>query len=203
MKKNKTIATTVMVAKAVRKVTIIALLLILMTVLLFSCGPTLKVSSDYDRSVDFSTYKTFSMYDFKAKGGVNQLNKDRIVRYIKSEMTRKGLIETDRNPDLMINAVTVMKDKKSLTASTNYYGYGGLYRPYSYWAVPASGSTTISTYDYKDGSLVIDVVDAKTKRMIWEGTGYAQIDRKPKNPEEVISEVVTKIMQGFPAEARK
>ena len=198
MKKNKRIVAAVAAANAVRKVTIITLLLILMTVLFFSCTPTLKVSTDYDRSANFTAYKTFSVYDLKTKGDVSQLNRDRIIRYIKSEMTRKGFVETDNNPDLMINAVTVLKDKRSFTASTNFYGYGGFYRPYGYWGVPASASTTVSAYNYKDGSLVIDVVDAKTKKMIWEGMGYAQVDKKPKNPEEVISEVVNKIMQSFP-----
>src|SRR5215470_763017 len=159
-----------------KKVTINSLLFIITVALLTACGPSLKVSSDYDRSADFTAYKTFSMYKLKTTGSVSQLNKDRIEKYIKAEMTKKGFKEDNSSPDLMVNAVTVIKDKRSFVANTNYYGYGGYYRPYAYWGMPASGYTTVNTYEYKDGSLVIDVVDAKTKKMIWEGTASAEYD---------------------------
>jgi len=186
-----------------KKISINSFLLIATIALISSCGPTLKVSSDYDRSADFTAYKTFSMYDLKTTGGVNQLNKDRITKYIKAEMKNRGFKENNSNPDLMVNAVTVIKDKRSLVARSDFYGYGGFYRPYTYWRAPASANTTVSTYEYKDGSLVIDVVDAKTRKMIWEGTANAQFDRKPQNPEEAISKTVSKIMEEFPVTLKK
>lgn len=104
-------------------------------ILLFaaSCGPTLKVSTDFDQNAVFSNYKTFSVYNLKTTGSVSQLNADRIVNAIKAELTSKGFQEAGSNADLIINAVTVLKDKQSVSSSTNYYGYGGLYRPYNYW----------------------------------------------------------------------
>jgi hypothetical protein len=183
-----------------KKVTISSFLLIITVALITSCGPSLKVSSDYDKSADFTTYRTFSMYDLKTSGRVSQLNRERIAKYIKAEMTKRGFKETNTNPDLMVNAVTVIKDKRSLVANSNYYSYGGFYRPYAYWA-PASRYTTVSTYEYKDGSLVIDVVDAKTKKMIWEGTASAQFEKRPQDPDAAISSTVAKIMEAFPATA--
>ncbi len=137
------------------------------------------------------------MYDLKATGTVNQFDRDRIIKYIKAEMIKKGFSENKNNPDLMINAVSVVKNKRSLVANTNFYGYGGLYRPYGYW-MPVSGHTTIDAYNYRDGSLVIDVVDDKTKKLVWEGNANAQFEKKPKNTEDVISEVVAKLMKSFP-----
>jgi hypothetical protein len=198
MKQNKTTTITVMAANILRKTLLISFFLVLAAMIFHSCKPALKVSTDYDRGVDFSSYKTFSMYDLKTKGNVNQLNRDRIVKYIKLEMIKKGFRETNNNPDLMINVVTILKDRRSYTANTNYYGYGGVYRPYRYWAVPVAGSTTVTTYDYKDGSIVIDIVDANTKKMIWEGVGNAEINKKPKDPDAAISEVVAKVMENFP-----
>ena len=160
-----------------------------------SCGPTLKVSSDYDRTVNFSAYKTYSIYNLKSKN-VNQLNEDRIIKYLNAEMAKRGFTQDNKNPDLMVNALTVLKDRRGISATTNYYGYGGIYRPYGSWGAP--GYTSVSTYNYKDGSLVIDMIDAKTQKMIWTGSGSAEVYNKPKNPEEVISEVVGKIMAEFP-----
>ncbi len=171
----------------------------LSTVLFIACGSSLKVSSDYDKSVNFSSYKTFNFYNLKTTGSVSQLNADRIANAIKAELIRKGLKETTQNPDLMVNAVTILKDKQEVTATTNYYGYGSVYRPYSYYGgVRASGYTTVNTYNYKDGSLIIDIVDAKTNKVVWEGIGNKDIDKAPKNPEEAINNAVTSIMAGFP-----
>jgi hypothetical protein len=199
MKQNKTTAIKMMATKITRKVLLSSALVALAAVVLQSCKPTLNVTTDYDRSADFTSYKTFSIYDLKTKGNVNQLNRDRIEKYIRLEMIRKGFAESNNKPELMINVVTVLKDKKSYAANTNYYGYGGMYRPYAYWGIPAASYTTVNTYNYKDGSLVIDIVDARTKKMIWQGTGNAQIDKRPKNPDETIKEVVTKILEDFPS----
>jgi hypothetical protein len=56
----------------------------------------------------------------------------------------------------------------------------------------------VQAHDYKDGSLLIEVADTKTKRLIWEGTGSAEFEKQPKNPDEVIKKAVTKIMTSFP-----
>jgi len=166
--------------------------------LLASCGTTVNVSSDYDRANNFSNYKTFTVYDIKTKGQVSSLNADRIVNAIKSEMTRKGFVESSTNADLQINALTFLKDKQAVTANTNYYGYGGDYRSYGYWGAGIGGSTSYDTYNYKDGSLIIDIIDSKTKKMVWTGTGNAEIDKAPKNPDEFISGAVKKILAAFP-----
>jgi len=142
--------------------------------------------------------------DFKTSGSVSQLNAERIISAIKAEMVRKGFKETGSNPDLLVNAMTILKDKQEVTATTNYYGYGGAYRPYGYYGgAGSSGYTTYNTYEYKDGSLIIDIVDAKTNKMIWEGIGNKDIDHAPKNPEEAIRKAVTSIMAGFPPGASK
>jgi hypothetical protein len=165
-----------------------------------ACAPSVKVSADYDRAIDFSAYKTFSMYEMKADN-VNQLNQDRIEKYIRMEMSKRGYVESNNNPDLKVNAVTVLKNRRGISASTSYYGYGGFYRPYGAWGVPVAGYTSVSTYDYKDGSLVIDVIDAKVNKMIWTGSAVAELYNQPKNPEEAISTTVAKIMAGYPVGA--
>jgi hypothetical protein len=180
---------------------------IFLLVLLYSCSPTVKVTTDYDHSANFSEYKTFAVYDLKAQEGqVNQLNVDRVTNAIRSEMIAKGFTESASNPDLKVNAVSILKNKQSVTADTNFYGYGGMYRPYGYWgggAMMGGGSTTFNTYDYVDGSLVIDIVSAKTQKLVWQGIGNSQIDSKPDNPEEFIAGAIKKIMEGFPPGAIK
>lgn len=183
------------------KKTNLRLILIFLLGLFYSCSPTVKVTNDYDHGISFSEFKTFAVYDLKAQEGqISQLNADRITKAIRTEMIAKGFTESN-NPDLKVNAVTILKNKTSVSANTNFYGYGGMYRPYGYWGgggMMGTANTTVDTYDYVDGSLVIDIVSTKTQKMIWQGIGNSQIDSKPDNPDEFINGAVKKILEGFP-----
>ncbi|KAF2511215.1 DUF4136 domain-containing protein [Flavobacterium foetidum] len=167
----------------------------------FSCSPTVKVTTDYDRNANFSEYKTFAVYDLRAQEGqVNQLNIERVTRAIRNEMIAKGFTESS-NPDLKVNAVSILKNKRSVSANTDFYGYGGMYRPYGYWGggpMMGGANTTFNTYDYVDGSLVIDIVSTKSQKLLWQGIGNAEIDSKPDNPEEFINSSIKKILADFP-----
>lgn len=164
-----------------------SLFLVLTMGLISSCASTMKVSSDYDKSTNFSAYQSFSVYGLVTTLNVNQFNAERIVNAIRYEMTKKGLTENNSNPDLVVNAVTILKDKQTVTAS----GYGGWYRPYT--------NISLQTNHFKEGTLVIDIIDAKTNMLVWEGTAYSEINKKPQDPEKVINKAVAKILNGFPA----
>jgi hypothetical protein len=182
-----------------------ALGLVFMTAILFasSCEPSLKVTSDYDKSANFQPYKTFRMATLDIQHqSISQLNQSRIINAVKSEMTKKGFQEA-ADPDLEVNAAVVLKDEKSVTANTNYYGYGGYYRPYAWGGGMSSGYTTYSVQNYKDGSLIIDVADAKTKKLLWEGIGNKEIDKPASDPDKAISDAVAAIMASFPPGAAK
>jgi hypothetical protein len=175
--------------------------------MLTSCA-TLNVTTDYDKTADFSQYKTFAFHQLTDKSGsVSDLNKNRILRAIKAELLKKGFTENKDNPDLMVNVSTILEDKKSVIAHTDYYGYGGVYRPYG-WGVGYAGfappsTTTFNVYEYKDGSLIIDLIDAAKKQLVWQGTGNKEIDKPSSDPDTAINEAVTKIMAGFPPNAKK
>jgi len=166
-----------------------------------SCGPTIKVTSDYDKSANFSQYKTFALVKpDPTKQSISQLNQNRIDNAIIAEMVKKGFKQaTDDAADLMVNSVTILKDKQSVTSNTNYYGYGGYYRPYGWGGgMGASGYTTYNVQEYKDGSVIIEVVDAKTKTLVWEGIGNKEIDKPIKDPDTKIPLAIQKIMESFP-----
>ena len=171
-------------------------LIITLSVFAVSCSSILKVTNDFDRNANVSTYKTFSVYSVKTTGSVSQLNAERIVDAIKADLTSKGLKYIESNGDLTINAITILKDKQSVSTTTNYYGYGGLYRPYGYYG--GMGNTSVTTYSYRDGSLTIEMVDTKTTKMVWQGIGNKEIDKVSKDPDAAIKAAVNKILSGFP-----
>lgn len=170
------------------------------------CAPGIKVSTDYDRAADFSLYKTFTITDISKNGEVSELNATRITNAIRDNLQKKGFKETDdsTNADLLINAVTMTKLKLSVTANSNFYGYGGVYRPYTYYGAGVGmANTTYNVNEYVDGSLMIDIVNNKEKKLLWQGIGNAEIDKSISNPDQFIRDAVTKIMAGFPPKSKK
>jgi len=168
----------------------------------YGCGPVVKVTADYDQAADFSLYKTFTIADISKNGETSELNAPRIANAIREHMYKKGFTEGDKDADLLINAVAVKKLRMSVTANT--YGYGGYYRPYGYWgAGMSSSSTTFNTNQYVDGSLIIDIVNNKEQKLLWQGIGNAEIDKAPNNAEAFIQDAVKKIMASFPPKAKK
>src|SRR3954470_2842413 len=98
----------------------------LMTVVIvaWSCAPSFKVNSDYDKSADFVNYKKFALYNpDNMNKAVSELNRTRVVDAIKSEMTKKGFVEDASSPDLLVNAVAIFQDRQSVSSTTT--GGGG------------------------------------------------------------------------------
>jgi hypothetical protein len=173
-------------------------LIVLAFFCLVSCS-SVSVTTDYDRTADFSKYKTFAFYELADKSGaLSDLNKKRIVGYVKGQMITKGFQESSVNPDVLVNVTAILVNKQSVTANTNVYGYGGYYRPYR-WGGGYGGMATTSydTYNYKDGSLIVDIIDGKSKELVWQGIGNKEIDKPDSDPDKVIAEAVAKIMNDF------
>lgn len=209
---NVTIALIIKMTLMIQRKITIGFLSLLIGVLCLSCGTSLKVSTDFDKSIDFKKYKTFSVYDLKQTGSVNPANADKIVSALKKQMQEKGFVEDRQNPDLHVNAVSILTAKEAVAmdaAPTNYYGYGGTYRPYGYYGVgygygySENPSTRENEYDFKEGTLMIDLIDTKTQKMVWQGVGKTEIDTKPVNIDEVINYAVGAIMLSFPPQPIK
>lgn len=173
--------------------------LVLGIMLVAACAPTMKVTTDYDKKADFSKYKTFDVYPVDEKNqSISQLNRNRITSSVTAELTKKGLKQTSDNPDVLVNVVAILKNVKSVTANTDFYGYGGLYRPYAWGGGMGSAYTTYNVDTYKDGSLIIDIIDAQTKNLVWEGVGNQEIDKPLENPDQQIAAAVAKILAAYP-----
>lgn len=144
--------------------------------LLGSCAVT-DMSSD----VDFNQYKTFGWG--KAQINVNSpayksgLISSKIRKATKDEFEKHGLTYTKNKPDLLVSYQTFTQDKEQVSAG--YYGgrypmmfpgmwYGGWgpmwgypYGPYGAYGAPM--------YRYTEGTLIIDITDAKTNELVWRG----------------------------------
>jgi hypothetical protein len=167
----------------------------LLLILAASCD-TVSAYSDYDKTVDFTPYKTYAFFKPGIdKVEISDLDKKRILKAIDDQMQAKGFTKSE-DPDLLVNIFTKSKEQVDVNqfyAGWGYgYGYGWGYgwNPYMY------GGTSVSRYT--EGTLFIDLIDAKKKQMIWQGQGigtlYQSIDKKDAR----ITEFVTKILAQYP-----
>lgn len=171
---------------------------------LASCS-SVKFSSDKDPEADFSQYKTLSYYGWADESSkvLNDLEKKRIESSFAEEFKKRGLSIQETGGDIVVSLYIVVDQKTGVTAYNNYYGAG----PYGYrggwgWGM-GYGTTSYSQYDYYVGTLICDVFDSKTKKLVWQGVVSGEIDENPRNREQNIPRVVKELMKRFPVAAVK
>lgn len=161
------------------------------TLLLVSCS-SVRVNTDYDKNVDFSSYKTYAFYKTGIdKVEISDLDKKRILRSIDEEMTTKGFTKSE-TPDILININT--KAEKNINVNQFYagYGYGWGFGWNPYWG----GNYSVNTNT--EGTLIIDLIDAKKKELIWQGEGVGYLTQNTNKKDENIKDFVTKILAQYP-----
>ena len=166
--------------------------LFLIFISLTSCG-SIKVASDYDSEADFSNYKTFAFYKSGIdKVEISDIDKKRILKSIQNTLFAKGLT-IDENPDILINIAT--KSAENIYIDNNFYSpyYTGWYPYYG-------NSYRRIAYSTSEGALYIDVIDTKSKQLIWQGKGIGVLSSNKSNRDELVNDFVTKILEVYPPE---
>jgi len=174
--------------------------------LMTACASSTKIHSDYDRSVDFSQYKTYGYY---SPMGIENPNYSSLLGQmfrdaIDVQMTQRGYVKSS-NPDVLFNVSARMEDKTRVTTTSDpmmygggYYGYrGGMYDP---WGGYGYGTST-HVSQYTQGTVNIDMVDPRLKRMLWEGVAIGRVQENNKNLREDVMTGVAEMFEGYPFRA--
>ncbi len=168
--------------------------------LLLTAGPAFaqKVYIDYDSSYDAAGVETFAWAETSETSVAdrNPLLHSRIVNGIEYYLTLGGAREVESDPDVYVTYHT--STKKEISVDTSHYGYGyprswGYYgRRYPYGGYGAS-TTTVRTYDR--GTLVVDVWDAASDKLVWRGTAAnITVTDDPTKMEKWIDKALKKIV---------
>ena len=165
-----------------KKISAIAFLCLLTVTLAFGQ----HVKFDYDHSANFSKYKTFSWIK-KPVTPKDPLMQDRIVQAVNAQLMARGLQPVNSNGDLGV-AVNVATQEKQ-TLNTFYDGFGP-------WSWGFGATTTVETYP--EGTLVADLFDNQTKKIVWRAVGSKQISSKPEKVTEQMDKTVDKMFKHYP-----
>jgi|SRR5580693_6038083 hypothetical protein len=178
---------------------------------LASCT-TLRTTVDYDREVDFSKYRTFHIKNVHAQPGPgvrppggpggpgggppvapNDLADRRIKRALEAVLTAKGLRRDDENPDLWVVPHVRLSHETVVYSWDAGWGYGWRWRYGLGWGAASVAEIPI-------GTLIVDLVDAHAKELVWRGTATDTIDphASPQEKEQALTEAVEKMFRDFP-----
>ena len=160
-----------------------------------------KVSFDYDKTADFSAFKTYAQR--KGTPANDQFVDKRITDSIDTEMAAKGLTKNDAAPDLTVMYHVSLKEKQNI--STYSMGYAGGYGPYGYGWGGGWGSTQVMVNDITEGTLVIDIADTHKKQVVFRSVGVKEIDvqAKAEKRDKNVASAVKKILKDFPPKPKK
>ena len=118
-------------------------------------------------------------------------------------MFKRNFKKVQSGGDIALSLFVVVDQKSSLSSYTNYYGgagYGG--RMYGGWG-NGFATTNYTESDYLNGTLVVDMLDQKSKELLWQGVAKGTISEKPEKREKRIPKAVAKLMKKFPVEPTK
>jgi hypothetical protein len=161
--------------------------------IIWSCSDKIRVKSDYDRDVNLNRYKTYAwlpVKDIEAKNNplvYNELTDKRIKKAVDLQMQIKRIQYTLDSPSLRVHYHIIIDNKT--VVRPNVYGY--YYSPY--WM----GNQT-NIYQYREGTLIIDLMDASNNNLVWRGWASTSLDNDIELTEKEIDEAVFKILREFP-----
>lgn len=174
--------------------------LITALVAMSGCASTPNTFANADPATDFTRFQSFGFVETMGTdfNDYESLETNYLKTAISGEMESRGLVASN-SPDLLINFRVHTQEKiKSHSVPTG--GFYDFYDPfYDVWGTTYGGGWRTELRQYTEGTLTIDVIDAQSKRLVWEGAAIGRIsDKDLRNLESSVQNAVTEIMKDYP-----
>lgn len=170
-------------------------LILYLSIILVGSGCSVKVSTTFDKKIDFTQYHSFCWLqgcEFTFTGPdylKDQISINSIKETIITEMNQKGYVLDSINPDLLIDFHITVESKQSIVRRYDV-DYVELNEP-----LPED-----EIYYYMEGSFVIDMVDQRSSRMVWRSHVHRHMENKSNIPEGHSKNGVVLALEDFPPE---
>lgn len=171
---------------------------LLVPVVLTGCS-TLRVGSDFDRSAVFSGYHVYNLMPREHHDTSNPLVVQRARDAIEAELTQKGFAfaAVDAQADFFVDFTIGARDRTDIESFPATYVAYGWWDARGWWE-PYWGSQ-VDVRKYKEGTLSIDVFDARTHRPVWHGWAKKELTRADlEHSEQPIRSAVAAVLKRFP-----
>ncbi len=189
----------------------------------FGCAFNPPITNDFDVDYNFSQLKSYSWItkrtdlkndndvdkekvDTEAFADIVSLRQKRQISAIESILFKKGFIKSDsiENADFLIRSHNVTENQKKVETFYSVWGYYPYYHSPYIW--PHRISRSIEK-EYKIGTQIIDIIDAKSREVIWRGSVSQRLNfYKNRTPEQRNERILTNVelmLKSFPPESAK
>lgn len=175
---------------------------ILLLAVLCGCN-TMHISSDYDPSTDFSKFRSFAWApmspDLPDDPLINKTQLDSQIRNAtENQLSAFGFVkESSNQPDFLIVYHAAIDKGIDVVELDNFYLSDPPNRYHHGWS---SGRGQTYVFEYDLGTLILDFLDPKTKKIIWRGSVQAEVNRTalPQERETRINVAIQKMLEKFP-----
>jgi hypothetical protein len=165
-----------------------------------AAGPAIRI--DRDLATDLEQYRTFGFYDRLEtdKPRYSTITTTRLKEATTRELEKLGYRHDEENPDLMVNFSADVSNRQDVTKTPasvrGVYGF----RPAAYRAWTGY-AYDVDVRQYEAGTLIIDLVDARRKQLVWRGIAEGELGKKErKDPAATVERAVSAIFGRFPGE---
>jgi Domain of unknown function (DUF4136) len=193
--------------------------LILLSIYFTACypPPSNLYQSEATKGVDFKNYKTFAWLATKDTAYTKLANKQAVEKFLAAavyqQLTKRGMTFDSLNPDCLFTYTLILNktynvgnepnpvyapqsNPGALPGQYNMYYYVPSY-DYNYQPAQYAGGLQVTTF--RDGSLMIDMIDRKAKKIIWRSSASGKVeDKDRKGLKPTINEIVPPMFKKFP-----
>jgi hypothetical protein len=180
-----------------------AKLFISVVILAISACSGIQVSQDYEQGFDFSGLKSFAWKPNENNDwGLtdNDLVDRRIRNAIVNTLTARQFVQDDSGKaDFLVSYDLTVEQKISSSNVSGGVSLGRFTRG-GFGSIGISTGSQLRTYD--QGTLMIDVTDAASSKLVWRGVSSQALPdlSDPQKLTKRVNETVEKILAQFPPE---
>ena len=170
-----------------------------------SCALSQDIRYNFDKTADFSKFKTYVWVTLKNAAPLDDLTDKQIKTALSAALAQKGLTKVDSDTaDLFLGYQAAVNTEQEFTVYSSGWGYGpGWYG--GGWYGPTGGITSGQTSTVYKGQLVLDMYDAAKHELVWRGVASKTLDpkAKPEKRQKNLNKAVAKLMKNYPPPAQK
>ena len=169
-------------------------------IVLWSCSPKFKVQTDTPSPGNFQSYYTFKFYNPENMPASNfsfeEKDKKVIFDAVAAEMKAKGY-KSIQDADLMIKIQGGTKSTVEIQNDNTFHPYDS-YRYYDRYGRYNNYNDRPRDQSSKDTHIIIDIIDTKSDKIVWQGVGMGSVGNKHEFNEIKIRETIASIFAQYP-----
>lgn len=164
-----------------------------------------KIKVDYDKSVEFAKFKTYTWAQLDREG--MPLLRANIVGAIDEHLQSKGLAKVEKDADLVVAYAGALTEEANQGVGAPVYpGYSGPPPAIdsTVWTGASGTGGSGANVSYPKGSLVVELMDPSAGKIAWRAVGKIKLDlERKKEVLTLVDDMIGKMFDEYPPKKKQ